>query len=422
MGVTAVLGLQWGDEGKGKVVDALGGDADIVVRCQGGANAGHTVIIGGDKFILHLIPSGILRDSATCMIGNGVAVDLEVLADEIHELAAVGVDAAGRLVLSQRAHVVLPLHKAVEEIEEDVRGKGKLGTTMRGIGPCYRDKYARFGIRVEDILDTSRLRVKAENLLGLYGPAYSARPECTVDEIMEYCRGHAEMIREISGDVPSRLREGMDMGKTILLEGSQGFLLDIDHGTYPFVTSSNTGIHGIACGAGLAPSAIENVIGVVKSYMTRVGEGPLPTQMEEPCQTMVREKGQEYGATTGRARRCGWIDLNALRHSSRINGVTSIVLTKLDTLSGLDNVKVCTAYEYYGNRIDYFPSDSDFLAKCRPRYLTVDGWGDIAGAKDMDELPPAARSYVNTIGEAAGSRIDLVSTGPGRDEIIGLDR
>ena len=339
MGVTAVIGLQWGDEGKGKVVDAICERADFVARCQGGANAGHTIVVGERKFILHLVPSGILRERATCLIGNGVAVDLDVLKQELAELKAAGVGTSGRLVVSRRAHVVLPFHKQADRAEEASRGDGRIGTTLRGIGPCYGDKYARVGIRIGDLADPSALEERVAGLRRAHAVATAAGPALDVDETLAHCRGHADMIAELSGDVGSILLRAASDGKRVVLEGAQGFLLDIDHGAYPYVTSSNTGVHGLVTGSGLPPSSITRVVGVLKAYVTRVGEGPLPTEMEEPYQTLVRERGREFGATTGRPRRCGWLDLVALEYSCSMNGVTALALTKLDVLSGLDHAQ-----------------------------------------------------------------------------------
>jgi adenylosuccinate synthase len=422
MGVTAVIGLQWGDEGKGKVVDSLSRHADIVVRCQGGANAGHTIVVDGDTFILHLIPSGILREEATCLIGNGVVVDLEVLDGEISELAEAGISTSDRLMISRRAHVVLPIHKRAEAIREDLRGDRRLGTTRRGIGPCYSDKYARVGIRVGDILNPSTLKPKIETACRAYNLSSDSETKVEPDELLEYCDRYRPMLEEVAGDTLAILTDGMAKGKDVLLEGSQGFLLDIDHGTYPFVTSSNTGIHGLACGAGLAPSAIDEIVGVVKSYMTRVGEGPFPTQIDGPLQSVIREKGREYGATTGRPRRCGWLDLVALRYSCAVNGVTSIALTKLDTLADLETIKVCVAYEHLGNCIETFPADLEILSACVPSYIDSTTWNQISGVCRLGDLPPGATEYVERILEVAGCGLEFISVGPGRGELIKVGR
>ena len=422
MGVTAVIGLQWGDEGKGKIVDALAREADVVVRCQGGANAGHTIIVDGTKFVLHLIPSGILSDGVTCLVGNGVVLDLEVLDQEIRELAQAGIETSGRLLVSRRAHVVLPIHKKAEAIREELRGERRLGTTRRGIGPCYSDKYARLGIRVGDILNPKTLESKVKTACGARGGTPTGEPGYDCDEVIEYCRRYTPLLREYVGDTLAVLTECIAANKQVLLEGSQGFLLDIDHGTYPYVTSSNTGVHGLACGAGLAPSRIDEVVGVVKSYVTRVGEGPMPTLIDGPLQSVIREKGGEYGATTGRPRRCGWIDLVALRYSATLNGVTSIALTKLDTLSGLETLKVCVAYEYHGNLVDTFPADAEFLSECVPRYIPNATWPGLEGVTSVNDLPAGAAEYVERILTTAACKLRLISVGPGRGEQIVVGR
>ncbi len=422
MGVTAVIGLQWGDEGKGKVVDVLSEHSDVVARCQGGANAGHTMVIDGEKYILHLVPSGILRPDTVCVIGNGVVVDLDVLEEEIDKLGGGGIDTAGRLLMSVRAHVVLPLHKKVELLLEEMRGKNKIGTTRRGIGPCYSDKCSRLGIRVGDILHPDTLKSKLETLHASYsGGRYGTDLPC-VDELLEHCLNHETMVEEFAGDVSALLRRSLAQGKNILLEGSQGFLLDIDHGTYPFVTSSSTGIHGLTGGVGLAPSDVNSVVGVVKSYTTRVGEGILPTSMEEPYQSQVRDRGQEYGATTGRPRRCGWPDLPAIRYSCTTNGVTSVAITKLDTLSGVDGLKVCVAYDRLGASVETLSPDMDFLGECKPCYASCESWDTLDGIGSIEDLPPEAREYVDQILQAAECPAEPISVGPGREHLIKVGR
>jgi adenylosuccinate synthase len=418
MAITAVIGLQWGDEGKGKIVDALGGRADMVARCQGGSNAGHTIVMGGRKFVLHLVPSGMLREGITCFIGNGVVVDLEVLDREIKDLEQAGIRTSGRLMVSRRAHVVLPFHKHIEEADEASRGDKRIGTTMRGIGPCYSDKYARVGFRVGDLLNVATLEARIEAARRTYGAPSGARPAFDADETMAYCRTFRPMVREVSGDVTSTLLRGAREGKRILLEGAQGFLLDIDHGTYPYVTSSNTGIHGLLTGSGLPPSSITGIVGVLKAYVTRVGEGPLPTEMEEPYQTWVRERGREFGSTTGRPRRCGWLDLVALEYACRLNAVTGLVVTKLDTLSGLEALKVCTAYRHSDRPVEGFPSDVGLLADCVPQYQSAATWETLDGATTMESLPGGARSYLETIAGALECPVQMVSVGPARDDII----
>ena len=422
MGVTAVIGLQWGDEGKGKVVDVLSQHSDVVARCQGGANAGHTMVIDGEKHILHLVPSGILRPDTACVMGNGMAIDLDVLSEEIDQLGEAGIDVTGRLVMSVRAHVVLPLHKKVELLQEEMRGSKKIGTTKRGIGPCYSDKYSRLGIRVGDILHADTLKAKLETLHASYSGGRYGASLPGVDELLDHCLSHEAMVEEFAGDVSALLRRSLAKGQNILLEGSQGFLLDVDHGTYPVVTSSSTGIHGLTGGVGLAPSDVDSVVGVVKSYTTRVGEGILPTLMEEPYQTQVRERGQEYGATTGRPRRCGWLDLPAIRYSCVTNGVTSVAITKLDTLSGLEGLKVCVAYDRLGACIETLSPDVDFLGECKPCYASSESWGSLDGIAGMDDLPREAREYTDQILQAAECPAELISVGPGREHLIKISR
>jgi adenylosuccinate synthase len=351
-------------------------------------------------------------------MGNGVAVDLDVLEEEIEELGNAGIDVSGRLVMSVRAHVVLPLHKKVELLQEEMRGEDRIGTTKRGIGPCYSDKYSRLGIRVGDILNKDTLKSKLETLHASYSGGRYGAGLPGVDDLMEHCLSHEAMVDEIAGDVSALLRQSLSQGGDILLEGSQGFLLDIDHGTYPFVTSSSTGIHGLTGGVGLAPSDVDSVVGVVKSYTTRVGEGILPTMMEEPYQTQVRDRGQEYGATTGRPRRCGWLDLPAIRYSCATNGVTSIAITKLDTLSGLEGLKVCIAYDRLGACVETLSPDVDFLGECKPCYASCDPWGSLEGIAGADDLPPEASEYVDRILQAAECPAEMISVGPGREHLI----
>jgi adenylosuccinate synthase len=419
LGVTCVIGLQWGDEGKGKVVDGLCREADIAVRCQGGANAGHTVVVGDRTSILHLIPSGILREEVRCMIGNGVVVDLDVLAGEIDGVKGAGLSVTGRIMLSHRAHLVLPIHRRIEAATEEILGDGKIGTTMRGIGPCYRDKYGRFGIRVGDALDTDRLAGKLR-MLARVNPIAGNAPD-VVDEMVAYCARHGAMLEDLSGDVEYHLGRSLARGERIMLEGSQGFLLDIDFGTYPYVTSSNTGVHGLVAGAGIPVSSVDKVIGVVKSYMTRVGSGPFPTEMEEPHQSLARDAGGEYGATTGRPRRCGWMDLNALRYSASLNGVTSIAVTKLDTLSRLDRVRVCSEYQCGGDRLNRFPARAEVLEKCAPVYTEMEALGDLDGISRLSDLPPAATRYVDMLLDAADAGLELVSVGASRDAVLPVE-
>jgi len=420
MGVTAVIGIQWGDEGKGKIVDVLCDRADLVVRCQGGSNAGHTVVVDNRTFVLHLVPSGILRDGTVCLIGNGVAVDLELLTAELEELKRSGIATSGRLIVSRRAHLVLPHHKRIDQAQEAMRGGGKIGTTMRGIGPCYTDKYGRFGIRLGDLVDPSVLKARIQAAARAHAGGRDDKPVFDAAEAEAYCRTYLPLAREISGDVAAILMDALGEGKEIVLEGAQGFLLDIDHGTYPYVTSSNTGVHGLITGSGLPPSSIDSVVGVLKAYVTRVGEGPLPTEMEEPYQTLVREKGREFGATTGRPRRCGWLDLVALEYACSLNGVTSLVVTKLDTLAGLDALKMCVAYEHDGMPVPSFPTETDVLAGCTCRYVGCDTWAGPSLPGEKGTLPRSARAYLERIEAAAGAPIMMVSVGPERGDTIQL--
>lgn len=421
MGVTAIIGLQWGDEGKGKVVDVVCERADVVVRCQGGANAGHTVVANGRKFILHLVPAGILRENVTCVVGSGVAVDLEALAAELDQLAEAGVKTSGRLVISRRAHLVLPLHKQADRAEEASRGGRKIGTTLRGIGPCYSHKYARLGIRVGDLLSPQVLDQRLSALRQALGAGPAGSPGPDLDQTYQYCQAYLPMVREMSGDTVSLVLDALGRNKRIVLEGAQGFLLDIDYGTYPYVTSSNTGVHGLVSGSGLPPSSIGRVLGVMKAYVTRVGEGPLPTEMEEPYQSAVREKGHEFGATTGRPRRCGWLDMVALDYACRANGVTSLAVTKLDTLAGLGALKVCEGYQSSGRAVPAFPSEVDLLAKCVPAYVTAETWDALGSPRRLDDLAPGARRYLDRIAALTRCRLGMLSVGPGRDDVLRLE-
>ncbi len=415
--VTAVLGLQWGDEGKGKIVDALCEEADVAVRCQGGANAGHTVVIEGTKHVLHLIPSGILRANTYCVIADGVVVDLDVLSEEINRLRSLGLEVLDRLAVSMRAHVVLPLHRRIEAIHEEARGKERIGTTGRGIGPCYSDKAARLGIRICDVLQRDSLAGKIKALYEAHGFNGTQADE-EIERTLGYLSRFADLMRRVGKDTHVILAEALASGKSILLEGSQGFMLDLDHGTYPYVTSCNTGIHGLLTGSGLPPGALTKVVGVAKAYVTRVGAGPFPTQMEEPFQSQVRERGQEFGATTGRPRRCGWLDLVALRYACRTNGITSLAITKLDTLGGIEILKVCTAYKYGGKIFDVPPPSAGILSHCIPQYKQVDPWRDLGTLSCFDDLPREAKAYLALIEEWTDSRVEVVSTGAERASIL----
>jgi adenylosuccinate synthase len=417
----AVLGAQWGDEGKGKIVDLLAPRFDIVARYQGGHNAGHTVFVRGRKFVLRLIPSGILHPGVTCVIGNGVVVDLQALFAEVDELVAHGVDVGNRLVVSDKAHLILPYHRDLDLLAEARRGERKIGTTSRGIGPAYEDKIARRGIRVSDLADRAVLEQNVkDNVL--------ARNRLVHDSTMDWKAVFDNLVREGErltpwvADVSLMLSHAIHAGKSILFEGAQGALLDIDHGTYPFVTSSNASVGGVCTGLGVGPRAIDMVLGVVKAYTTRVGEGPLPTELIGPMGDRLRESGNEFGAVTGRPRRCGWYDAVAARYAARINGLDALALTKLDVLDGLDRVEICTSYRHDSRTFTEFPSDIVRLGRCEPVYESMPGWSTpTRGIRRYEDLPENARRYVARLEEVSGVRAAIVSTGSDRDDTIVRD-
>jgi len=420
-----VVGLQWGDEGKGKIVDALVGECDIVARYQGGSNAGHTVVVGDEEYILHLIPSGILHKDKYCVIGNGVVVDPAQLLAEVRELQQRGIDVEGRLLVSDRAHMVLPYHKRLDVLGESSLGKSKLGTTGRGIGPCYADKMARRGVRMSACRYPERLRTRLAELVeeknrilvSLHG-AEPLEAEAVCDEYVEYARA----IEPFLADTTVYLNQAIGEGNSILFEGAQGTLLDVDLGTYPYVTSSNGTVGGIAAGTGIPPSAVGDVIGVLKAYTTRVGRGPFPTELPSGLQEQIRARGKEFGATTGRPRRCGWLDAVAVRYATMINGVDEIALTKLDVLGDLATLRICTAYRYNGALVSTFPADLAEVPECETVYEELPGWkGDISRAKRYRDLPDATRRYVEAVEQVAGARIRWVSTGRRRDQILEKD-
>ena len=422
-----VVGAQWGDEGKGKLVDVLAERADWVVRYQGGANAGHTVHIGERSFVLHQIPSGILHPGVRCAIGSGVVLDPDTLFTEIDELVRDGVDVEGRLYVSDRAHLVLPYHKL---LDGESAASRQIGTTGRGIGPAYEDKVARRGVRVVDLRHPVRLREIVERgvehantqLKRARGAERATDERVTVDETVALLERLAPRLLPIADDVGLVIHRAMRSGAAVLLEGAQGSLLDIDHGTYPFVTSSNTTSGGAATGAGIAPTAIDAVVGVVKAYTTRVGNGPLPTEFDEPLASRVRELGNEFGATTGRPRRCGWFDAVVVRYAARINGLTGLAVTKLDVLDTLDRLAVCVGYEVAGEVHTEFPADIAALERVVPRYEWLDGWRrPTAEARRIEELPREARAYLERIEALVEAPIQFVSVGTRRDQIIGLE-
>ena len=414
----AVLGAQWGDEGKGKIVDRLTPNFSIVARYQGGHNAGHTVYVNGAKFILRLIPSGILHPGITCVIGNGLVVDPQALFAEVDELTKAGVDVGTRVVISDKAHLILPYHRDLDLLAEARRGERKIGTTSRGIGPAYEDKIARRGIRVCDLTDPKGLEqnvrdnVTARNRL-VQDTTMDWRP------VFEQLLSYGERMRPWIRDVSLMLNQAMRDGKSILFEGAQGTLLDIDHGTYPYVTSSNPSVGGVCTGLGVGPHCISAVMGVVKAYTTRVGEGPLPTELSGNMGDRLREGGHEYGAVTGRPRRCGWYDAVAVRYGVGINGLDALALTKLDVLDGLDTIQICTAYRCGGRTLTEFPSDPRQLAACEPVYEQMPGWlTPTKGVRRFEDLPEAARRYIARLEEISGVRAALVSTGSERDDTI----
>ena len=423
MSSLVITGAQWGDEGKGKVVDVLTERADVVARYQGGHNAGHTVVIKDEQFILHLVPSGILHKGKLAVIGNGTVVEPKSLIKELDGLIERGIEVGGNLLLSRNAHLIMPYHIALDGAGEKKRGDSKIGTTGRGIGPAYADKIARHGITVGDLEHPVIFRQKLEACIvsvnELITKIYGGEPFDT-DKVYTEFMGYAERLRPFIADTGLAVNRAMDEGKSVLFEGAQGTLLDIDHGTYPFVTSSNATSGGVCTGLGVGPSRIDKALGIVKAYTTRVGEGPFPTELFDEVGRNIQEKGAEFGATTGRPRRCGWLDMVALRYAVRVNGFTGIVLTKIDILSGLDELKLCTAYDFEGKRLDEFPGSAAILEKCTPLYeKTMPGWKEsTAGTTEYDKLPEGARNYIEAIEEILGVGVDIVSTGQRRDEII----
>jgi adenylosuccinate synthase len=414
-----VVGAQWGDEGKGKLVDVIAERADWVVRYQGGANAGHTVHIGDTSFVLHQIPSGILHDGVRCAIGNGVVLDPETLFTEIDELVKDGVDVEGRLYVSDRAHLVMPYHKLVDS--ESAASKA-IGTTGRGIGPAYEDKAGRRGVRVVDLRHPDRLRPLVERGVEQANAAlerFGSAKRASVDDTMERVQQQAPRLMALADDVGLMLHRAIRAGAAVLLEGAQGSLLDVDHGTYPFVTSSSTTSGGAAIGTGIAPSTLHAALGVVKAYTTRVGNGPLPTEFEPVLGERVRQLGNEFGATTGRPRRCGWFDAVVVRYAARVNGLTGLAVTKLDVLDTLDRLGVCNGYRSGGEHYDEFPADITTLDNLEPEYEWFDGWQEsIAHVRRLEDLPTAARRYLDRIRELVETPIRFVSVGTRRDQII----
>lgn len=417
-----VLGVQWGDEGKGRVVDAIAGKCGLVVRYQGGANAGHTVLVYDEKYVFHLLPSGILYPDKICIIGNGVVVDPEVLLEEMADLQARGKKTA-RLVLSNAAHIVMPYHKLLDKLSEASRSEEtKIGTTGRGIGPCYSDKFNRVGIRAEDLVCPEVLREKLQMNIELKNAVltkiYGAEP-LRFDDVYKKALEWGEAVRAWLGDSFIEVDRALNSGVDVLFEGAQATLLDIDHGTYPFVTSSSPCAGGVCTGVGVGPGAISHVVGVTKAYCTRVGEGPFPTEECGEIGEQLRQKGGEFGATTGRPRRCGWNDMVAVDYAVKVNGLNGLALTKLDVLSGFDKIKICTAYDINGEKVTDFPTNCALLSVAKPVYEELPGWSeDISDCREFSELPKAAREYVEYIEKQSGIPVLLIGVGPGRDDTI----
>jgi adenylosuccinate synthase len=423
MSNVAIIGAQWGDEGKGKVVDLFTREADIIVRFQGGNNAGHTLVVDSKKTVLHLVPSGALHADKLCVIGNGVVVDPAVLIEEIEALKAQGhLRDNKQLRISEQAHVIMPYHKLIDQARERLRGEGMIGTTGRGIGPAYEDKIARIGIRFVDLLEEDTFREKLERNIeekNFYLQAILKEKALRFDEIHENYAGFREKLKDFVTNTGLLLDEQMRLGKRVLFEGAQGTLLDVDHGTYPFVTSSSTITGGACSGSGVGPQNIQQVIGISKAYTTRVGSGPFPTEITGPEGETLRREGEEFGATTGRARRCGWFDAVGVRHAVRMNGLTGIALTKLDVLTGFKKIPICTAYRYDNRLITEFPASSKVMQSARPVYEELDGWSEaLDDVRKFSDLPQTAQKYVRRIEETIGTEIILVSVGPGREQTI----
>ena len=419
---TVLVGAQWGDEGKGKVIDILTEDVQYIVRFQGGNNAGHTVVIGESKYVLHLIPSGILHDGKICVIGHGVVVDPKALLDEIDLLKEQGIICEGRLKISDKAHIIFPYHRKIDEVREAKRKKEKIGTTKRGIGPCYADKVSRVGIRMADLYDEEYLeKILNDNLVEKNSmlKEYDGFDGFVLEDVLKEYQGYAERLKDFVCDSTELLNNALKKGDSILFEGAQGTFLDVDYGTYPYVTSSNSTAGGACTGAGIGPSKIDEVVGVVKAYTTRVGEGPFPTEFGPELMEQIREKGGEFGATTGRARRCGWFDSVLVKNSVSINGMDKVVITKLDVLDDLETIQICTAYEYKGKTYQNILGNPGFLDECKPIYEDHPGWqSDTSKITACEDLPENARKYLNRIKELIGTEILLVSVGKSRRQTL----
>ncbi|MGD8258581.1 MAG: adenylosuccinate synthase [Desulfobacterales bacterium] len=424
MANVVIVGTQWGDEGKGKIVDLLAENADFVVRFQGGNNAGHTMVVEGEQFIFHLLPSGILQGK-TCAIGNGVVVDPGVLLDELDRLSNRNIEIdPQKFIISERAHLIMPYHKAVDAARENFKGDKKIGTTGRGIGPAYEDKATRRGIRFVDLLDPDVFVEKVTTILdekNFYLKNYLSYETLDAESIIQPYREYADRLAPYVTNVSVVLSQAIKSGQQILFEGAQGTHLDIDHGTYPYVTSSNTLAGNACCGAGVGPKQIDEVIGIVKAYTTRVGQGPFPSELFDAIGDKIQEKGAEFGATTGRRRRCGWLDTVLLRNAARLNGLSNIAITKLDVLGEIDTLKICTAYDYQGETLMDFPASLDVLAKCKPIYETLPGWSeDISIIKKFDDLPQNVKNYLKRVEKLIETKVSIVSVSPERDATIVL--
>ena len=419
---TVVLGLAWGDEGKGRVCDALASDVRYVARYSGGNNAGHTIRIGAEEFVVHLIPSGIVREGVVCTVGNGVVVNPEVLEQEVVALEKRGLSVRDRLKIDGRSHLILPYHIVLDSHREKALGEAKIGTTNRGIGPTYEDKVARVGIRVQDLFDEGILRAKLEGALreknSILENVYGEEPY-EASELADYLLSYRELLGPMMADTGAMLREALEEGESVLLEGAQATLLDNDHGTYPFVTSSNPSVGGAVVGSGIPPRALDQVIGVTKAYTTRVGDGPFPTELLDETGEAIREAGNEYGRTTGRARRVGWLDLPAVKYSAAMNGITYLAITLLDVLSAVEGIKICVGYEIEGRSVEEFPMSQTDLHHARPVYKELPGWGvDITGCRMRGDLPEAARDFVGFIESEVGVPLCMISVGPEREQAI----
>lgn len=421
MPTVVIVGAQWGDEGKGKITDFLAEQADMVVRYQGGANAGHTVVVGDATYKLHHMPSGIIHGKI-CVIGNGCVVDPKILIREIDYLHDRGIQTENRLLISDSAHLIMPYHQRLDELQEERRGDGRIGTTKQGIGPAYADKAARTGIRVGDLLDEElfreRLQRQVEHVNELLDRVYSSEP-FDAGEIAEQYLALAERLRPYVVDTVLAINEAIDRGDRVVFEGAQGTMLDIDHGTYPYVTSSYPTAGGACIGSGVGPTKIDHIIGVAKAYTSRVGDGPFPTELNDEIGEWIRTKGREYGTTTGRPRRCGWLDAVVLRHAARVSGLGGLALVHLDTLGGLETIRIASAYEYNGQRLENLPRNYRVLAQCKPIYEDLPGWSDdISGVQRFEDLPENAKRYVRRVEELVGVPVELVSLGPDRVQTI----